>query len=131
MNVISKLSIGAVLAFASAAPALAQESGHGAHASHGAAAAHGGHAAHTAHASHKPGMAAELVDGEIRKVDKEAGKITIRHGELKNLGMPAMTMVFRVKDPAMLGQVKVGDKVKFMAEKVNGAITLMHLESAQ
>lgn len=128
MNVISKFSIGAVLAFASAAPALAQESGHGAHATHGAAAAH---AAHSAHASHKAGMAAELVDGEIRKVDKEAGKITIRHGELKNLGMPAMTMVFRAKDPAMLAQVKVGDKVKFMAEKVNGAITLMHLESAK
>ena len=119
MNAISKFSIAAVLTFASAAAAVAQESGHGSH------------AAHAAHASHKAGVLGEMVDGEIKKVDKDAGKITIRHGELKALNMPAMTMAFRAKDPAMLGQVKVGDKVKFMAEKVNGAITVVHLESAK
>jgi Cu/Ag efflux protein CusF len=123
MNAISKLSIAAVLAFSSAAMAVAQESGHGAHAGHGAPAA--------AHAGHKTGVAADMVDGEIKKVDKDTGKITIRHGELKAMGMPAMTMAFRVKDPAMLAQVKAGDKVKFMAEKVNGAITIVHLENAK
>jgi Cu(I)/Ag(I) efflux system protein CusF len=67
-------------------------------------------------------------DGEIRKVDLETKKITIKHGELKNLDMPAMTMVFRVKDPAMLEQVKAGDKVNFRAEKINGAFTVMEIE---
>lgn len=128
MNAISKLSIAAVFVFSSTATAVAQESGHGAHAAHGAPAAE---AKHAAHSGHQAGVAAQMVDGEVKKVDKEAGKITIRHGELKALGMPAMTMVFRAKDPAMFDQVKVGHKVKFMAEKVNGAITVVHLENAK
>jgi Cu(I)/Ag(I) efflux system protein CusF len=66
----------------------------------------------------------ELSDGEVRKVDKEAKKITIKHGPLANLDMPPMTMVFQVKEPAMLDQVKAGDKVKFQAEKVGGAYTV-------
>jgi Cu/Ag efflux protein CusF len=90
-----------------AAPALAQQP-------------QGGHDAH--HAS------AELADGEVRKVDKDAKKITLRHGPMKNLDMPAMTMVFQVKDPAMLDQVKAGDKVKFHAEKIGGAYTIVKLE---
>ena len=72
-----------------------------------------------------------LSDGEVRKVDKDAKKITIRHGPLANLDMPAMTMVFRVKDPAMLDRVKAGDKVKFQAEKVGGDFTVTELEPAQ
>jgi Cu/Ag efflux protein CusF len=80
------------------------------------------------HAAHHP---AALADGEVRKVDKEAKKITIRHGPLANLDMPAMTMVFQVKDPAMLDKVKAGDKVKFQAEKVGGAVTVTQLERAQ
>ncbi len=72
--------------------------------------------------------AAEMADGEVKKVDKDAGKLTIKHGPLANLDMPAMTMVFRVKDPAMLNQVKVGDKVKFVADKVNGAYIVMKIE---
>jgi Cu(I)/Ag(I) efflux system protein CusF len=72
-----------------------------------------------------------LSQGEVRKVDKEAQKITIRHGPLANLDMPAMTMVFRVKDPAMLDQVKAGDKIKFQAEKVGGDFTVMQLKPAQ
>ena len=72
-----------------------------------------------------------MAEGEIRKVDKGAKKITIRHGELKNLDMPPMTMVFQVKDPAMLDKVKAGDKVKFQAEKVGGALTVMSIEAAQ
>ena len=60
------------------------------------------------------------VEGEIRKVDKEAGKVTIKHGPLTNLGMPAMTMVFRAKDPAMLDKVKAGDSIRFKADKIDG-----------
>ena len=69
-----------------------------------------------------------MAHGEIKKVDKEAGKITIKHGPLTNLEMPAMTMVFRVKDPAMLDQGKEGDKVKFVASRENGEITIIQLE---
>jgi Cu(I)/Ag(I) efflux system protein CusF len=72
-----------------------------------------------------------MSEGEIRKVDKDAKKITIRHGELKNLNMPRMTMVFQVKDPAMLDKVKAGDKVKFRADKVNGAFTVMEIETVK
>ena len=72
-----------------------------------------------------------LVDGEIRKVDMQAKKITIKHGEIKNLDMPGMTMVFQVKDPAMLDKVKVGDKVKFMAEKSGGAIVVTDIAPAK
>lgn len=75
--------------------------------------------------------AQSLADGEVRKVDKDARKITLRHGPLANLDMPAMTMVFQVKDPAMLDQVKTGDKVKFQAEKIDGAITITRIEPAQ
>jgi len=69
-----------------------------------------------------------LADGEVRKVDKEAGKITLRHGPIPNLEMPEMTMVFRVKDPAMLEQVKAGDKIRFAAEKIGGLYTVTRLE---
>jgi Cu/Ag efflux protein CusF len=74
---------------------------------------------------------AALSEGEVRKVDKDAQKITLRHGPLQNLDMPAMTMVFQVKDPAMLDQVKVGDKVKFQAEKIGGAFMLVQIEAAK
>jgi len=66
--------------------------------------------------------------GEVRKVDKEAKKITIKHGEIRNLDMPAMTMVFQVKDTALLEQVKVGDKIRFAADKVGGAYTVTKIE---
>ena len=69
--------------------------------------------------------AAPLSDGEIRKVDKSAKKITIKHGPLQNLDMPAMTMVFQVQDPKMLEQVKAGDKVKFQAEMLPGGKTVV------
>lgn len=72
-----------------------------------------------------------MTDGEIKKVDKEGGKITIKHGEIKNLDMPGMTMVFRVKEPAMLDQVKAGDKVNFSADKINGNITVTKIEAAK
>ncbi|MFM0159210.1 copper-binding protein [Paraburkholderia sediminicola] len=66
--------------------------------------------------------------GEIRKVDDAAGKLTIKHGPLENLGMGAMTMVFKVKDPAMISQVKVGDNIDFVAEEVDGALTVTQLQ---
>ena len=69
-----------------------------------------------------------MVDGEIRKVDKEAAKLTIKHAELSNLGMPAMTMVFKVQDKAMLTQVAAGDKVRFAADKVEGALTVTAID---
>ncbi len=72
--------------------------------------------------------ASAMSDGEVRKVDKDAGKITLRHGPIPNLDMPNMTMVFRVKDPAMLDQVKAGDKVRFTADMVGGQITVMKIE---
>ena len=72
-----------------------------------------------------------LSDGEIRKVDKDAKKITIKHGPLQNLDMPAMTMVFQVKDPAFLDQVKAGDMVKFEAQKLGGAYTVTRIEAAK
>lgn len=73
-----------------------------------------------------------IADGEVRKVDKDAQKITVRHGPLPQLDMPmAMTMVYRVKDPVMLDKVKPGDKVKFQAEKIGGAFTLTMIEPAK
>lgn len=76
-------------------------------------------------------QAPESNEGEIRKVDKEAKKITIKHGPMPALDMPAMTMVFQVKDPAMLEQVKRGDKVRFEAQKIGGAFTVTKIEMAK
>ena len=69
-----------------------------------------------------------LVAGEVKKVNKDTGKLTIKHGPLASLDMPAMTMVFRVKDPAMLEKVKAGDKINFAVERANGAITVTQLD---
>jgi hypothetical protein len=69
-----------------------------------------------------------LSEAEVRKVDTAVGKITLRHGEIPNLEMPPMTMVFQVRDPALLAKVKAGDKVRFTADKVNGAYTVMSIE---
>jgi Cu(I)/Ag(I) efflux system protein CusF len=109
---MSKVFFAAVLAGALLAPAAYAED---AHHKGGATAAQSG---------------AALSDGEVRKVDKDAKKITIKHGPLQKLDMPAMTMVFQVKDPAMLERVKAGDKVKFDAEKIGGAFTVTRIEPA-
>ena len=77
---------------------------------------------------HGQSAAAALTDGEVRKVDAEAGKLTLRHGPLPNLDMPAMTMVFLVKDEAALQRLRVGDKVRFAAEKIDGQLTVVRLE---
>lgn len=96
-----------------------------------ASAQHSAETGHGAHAGHAAAATLELADGEVTKIDSEAGKITLRHGELKNLRMPGMTMAFRVQDAAMLEQLKVGDKVRFAADRVNGAITVVQLEKAE
>ncbi len=75
-------------------------------------------------------QATAMIDGEVRKVDKDASKVTIKHGPITNLDMPAMTMVFRVSDPALLDQLKSGDKIRFLAERVQGAYTVMKVEPA-
>jgi Cu/Ag efflux protein CusF len=73
-----------------------------------------------------------LIDGQVTKVDQSAGKITIRHGPIKKLGMEqGMVMVFRAQDPAMLKAVKAGDKVKFDADQVNGQFTVTKIEKAR
>lgn len=74
---------------------------------------------------------ANTIDGSVEKIDQGAGKMTIKHGPIKNLDMDAMTMVFRVKDPEMLKKVKVGQKIKFEADRVNGQITVTRIEAAK
>jgi len=89
------------------------------------------HGDHNDHGQQAASAMADTADGEIKKVDKPSGKLTIKHGELKNLGMGAMTMVFRVKDAAMLDKVKAGDKVRFTVENANGAMTVTAIEVAK
>ena len=72
--------------------------------------------------------ASAMSEGEVRKVDKEQGKITLKHGPIPNLEMPGMTMVFRVKEPAMLERIQAGDKVRFSADKLNGQMTVTSIE---
>jgi Cu(I)/Ag(I) efflux system periplasmic protein CusF len=75
---------------------------------------------------------APMVNGQVTKIDESTGKITLKHGPIKKLDMnEGMTMVFRVQDPAMLKQVKVGDKVKFDADRINGQITVTKIEKAK
>jgi len=83
------------------------------------------------HAAHHPAAAAsaaDMTEGEIRKVDRDAKKLTIKHGEIKNLDMPPMTMVFQVKDAALLDKVKLGDKVRFVAQKSDSGYVVTDLQ---
>ena len=73
----------------------------------------------------------DMTDGEIRKVDKDSKKITIKHGEIKNLDMPPMTMVFQVKEAAMIDKIQAGDKVKFKVEKQGGSYVVTELQLAK
>ena len=75
-------------------------------------------------------MAQTFSEGEVRKINKDTQKITLKHGPLANLDMPAMTMAFGVSDPAVLDSLSVGDKVQFVAEKINGAYTVTTLRKA-
>jgi Cu/Ag efflux protein CusF len=97
-------------------PTLAQNTDHGAH-----------------HSAAKPAAASAsalpMAEGEVRRVDTAANRISLKHGEIKNLDMPPMSMVFQVSDPALLTKVKAGDKVRFTADQVNGAYTVMSIET--
>lgn len=72
--------------------------------------------------------AAQPVDGEVMRIDQEAGKVTLKHGEIKNLDIPAMQMAFRVADPNWLKTLQVHDKVRFSADKVGGQFTITAIE---
>jgi Cu/Ag efflux protein CusF len=92
----------------------------------------------TSHDAHHPTPAASsatnglpTAEAEVRRIDLQAGKVSLKHGDIPNLDMPPMTMVFQVKDASWLQQIKVGDKVRFTADKVNGAYTVMSLERMQ
>ena len=106
------VSFAATLSFAASAQVVAQPAGSG--------------AVVVAQAS-----TGDMTEGEIRKVDKDTKKITIKHGEIKSLDMPGMTMLFQVKDPAMLDMVKPGDKVKFRAEKAGAGIVVTEIQVAK
>lgn len=73
----------------------------------------------------------EMSNAEVRKIDKEQGKVTLKHGPIKNLDMPGMTMVFSVKDKTLLDSVKPGDKVKFKAVDENGKLTVVEMMPAK
>lgn len=92
-----------------------------------AAGDHGQHAGGTGKAAADSTMV--MTAGEVRKVDSAQSKVTIKHEAIANLDMPAMTMVFRVQKPEVLKDLKVGDKVRFRAESVDGAITVTHLQT--
>jgi Cu/Ag efflux protein CusF len=78
-----------------------------------------------------PLAAQSMTEAEVRKVDKDAGKLTLKHGPIPNLEMPPMTMVFRVKEAGMLDAVKAGDKVSFQAEKIGGQYVVTKIEPAK
>ena len=73
----------------------------------------------------------QMVDGVVKKVDKSAGKVTLSHGPLSNLSMPAMTMVFRVKEAAWLEQMRADGKIRFVADSINGTLTIVRFEATK
>lgn len=101
---------------AAASPAYAQSHDHGSH----------GPAVQLAQAQPRP-----EVEALVRTVDKSAKKITLKHGDIPNLDMGPMTMVFQVADPALLDKVKAGDTVRFTADKIKGAYTVLTIEPVQ
>jgi Cu/Ag efflux protein CusF len=90
---------------------------------------------HSAHSGHQMAQSAAadvaLTDGTVKKVNKAAGKITLAHGPIENIGMGAMTMMFKVKDPAMLDGVKPGDKVRFRVDYAGSEFVVTHIEAAK
>lgn len=93
--------------------------------------ADGDHGKHGGHKAPTQAAAADMTDGEVRKVDKDGGKLTLKHADIKSLDMPAMTMVFVVRDKAMLDMVKAGDKIKFKAVNDAGKFTVTELQVAK
>ncbi len=88
-----------------------------------------GHDSHPMEQSQHTGMA--WSEGIVKKISPDTAKVTIAHGPLRNLDMPAMTMAFRVKDPAWLKQLKPGDRIRFVAEQVNGTLTVTEFQSVR
>lgn len=123
MKQLLKLALSAAAALAMATPVVAQEMHDHHH-------AEGMHSHHHSDAIPMASAGRQMSVGEVKKVDKDAGKITIKHGPLENLGMPGMTMAFGVKDPSMLNRVRGGDKVQFVADKAEGGLVLSKLEAA-
>lgn len=115
MQKTSALALSLLLALAGAAQA------HDSNASHG----------HEARPATTGQTSFPQVEATVRTVDKSAKKITLRHGEIPNLDMGPMTMVFQVADPALLDKVKAGDKVLFTVDKIKGAYTVLSIEPAQ
>ncbi len=122
---MNKTSVLLALCALVAAPAWSQQAPKPADADH---AAHHppGAAAPAAPAAAAP--AADMAEGEVRRVDKAGRKITLRHGEIKSLDMPPMTMVFQVSDPALLDKVSAGDKVRFRADQSGGNYRVTDLQ---
>lgn len=118
-NFVRTTGLALLLSVAAGSPAWAASptGGHGAHGDHGKPMAHA--------------AAGDMTDGEVRKVDKDGGKLTLKHGDIKSLDMPAMTMVFVVKDKAMLDKLKAGDKIKFKAINDAGKYTVTEMQMAQ
>jgi Cu(I)/Ag(I) efflux system periplasmic protein CusF len=92
---------------------------------------HVGGQGHTHETEAKGAVQAEMADGEIRKINKNTGKITVKHGEIKSVEMPPMTMVFGVADKAMLEGLKEGDKVKFNVKQEGSNYTVTEIKKAQ
>lgn len=111
MNKLATLALAALLS----GPAAAQGTPSGSHDAH-----------HPSPSSAAP-ASGDYSDGEVRRVDRDAQKITLRHGPIPSLGMPDMTMVFRVSDAAMLDAIRPGDKVQFKADRVGGQYTVTEL----
>jgi Cu/Ag efflux protein CusF len=117
-------SAAVVAALSSALSALAQHN----HGAHGAAATP---AAAAAPVATPTPQATDLAEGVVRRVDAAGGKITLRHGEIKHLDMPPMTMVFQVRDRALLNAVSTGAKVRFRVEQIDGAYVVTAIEPAR
>ena len=115
---MKRLLFAIAMASTCAGPAMAQKSSDD-HAAH-----------HPAAAASAAASAAEWSFGEIRKVDKDAKKVTIKHGEIKNIDMPPMTMVFQVKDGALLDKLNAGDKIRFAAEKSATGFVAIDIQAA-
>ena len=86
---------------------------------------------HSAHHPATAASAADMTEGEIRKVDKYAKKLTIKHGEIKNLDMPPMTMVFQVRDASVLDTLKAGDKVRFVVQKSDTGFVVTDIQAGK
>lgn len=93
---------------------------------HGQASHHHGHGGETMQMAPTSAVPA-FVEGEVRDLDRNAGKVTLKHGPIENIGMPAMTMTFSVKDPAQLKGVKAGDAIRFKAERIEDSFVVTQL----